>query len=167
MTWIKLENFPQDLLQELKDIWYEGEWVKELEASPGAMWHHCLRGDHPVFKNFPEETRTLEYFSNPPHCGNGPHLDRGRWSALNIPIEMDHDNSYFMTGKTHLLKVYDRKRHLDQYKDGHVVKSTNGPTGFFREEADKFDYYNLEKPVLFSTKLHTVLKTKATTLEYY
>ena len=151
-TWMILENFPEDLLQELKDIWQEGEWYKELEASPGNMWHHCLREHHPVYANLPEEAKTLQYYSNPPHSGNGPHLDRGRWSAMNIPIDVDHDNSYFLTGKTHLLKGYERKRYLDQYKDGHEVKSTNGPVGFFREEKDKFDYYNLEKPVLFSTK---------------
>lgn len=151
MTFTILENFPDELLQKLKDIWYEGDWYKELEASPGAMWHHCLRASHPIFSEFPEETRTLEYYSNPPHAANGPHLDRGRWSAMNIPIEMDHENSYFMTGKTHLLKTYKRKGHLD-YKDGHKVDNTKGPTGFFYEEEGKFDYYNLEKPVLFSTK---------------
>jgi hypothetical protein len=151
MTFTILENFPQDLLDELKAIWYEGDWKREIEASPGSMWHHHLRASHPIFERFPEETRTLEYYSNPPHCGNGPHLDRGRWSAMNIPIEMDHENSYFFAGKTHLLKGYTRKRHLDQYKDGHKVNST-GPIGFFKEEEGKFDYYNLEKPVLFSTK---------------
>lgn len=153
MTFTILENFPNDLLQELKDIWNQGEWYKELEASPGAMWHHCLRLDHPIFKKFPEETRTLEYYSNPPHTANGPHLDRGRWSALNIPIDVDHDNSYFLTGKTHLLKVYERKTWLDKdpKAHGHDVKAY-GPVGFFKEQEGKFDYYNLEKPVLFSTK---------------
>ena len=152
-TWIALDNFPQDLLQELKDIWIEGNWTEEKEASKNAMYHHCLREDHPVFANFPKEARTLEYYSNPPNTSNGPHLDRGRWSAMNIPIDMDHDNSYFMTGKTHLLKHYERKTWLDKDpQHGHQVKSTQGPVGFFREDKDKFDYYNLEKPVLFSTK---------------
>ena len=153
MTFTILENFPQDLLDELKSIWAEGNWQNEIEASPGAMWHHHLRSSHPIFEKFPEETRTLEYYSNPPHTENGPHLDRGRWSAMNIPIDMDHDNSYFMTGKTHLLKHYERKTWLDKDESahGHKVK-THGPTGFFREQEGKFDYYNLEKPVLFSTK---------------
>ena len=154
MTFTILENFPQDLLDELKAIWAESDWYKELEASPGAMWHHCLRSSHPIFERFPEETRTVEFYSNPPHTANGPHLDRGRWSAMNIPIDIDHDNSYFLTGKTHLLSVYDRKTWLDKDESahGHKVKNTHGPTGFFKEEEGKFDYYNLEKPVLFSTK---------------
>ena len=87
-TWMKLDNFPEDLLEELKAIWLEGVWTKELEASKNAMFHHCLREDHPVFAKFPKETRTLEYYSNPPHTSNGPHLDRGRWSAMNIPIDI-------------------------------------------------------------------------------
>jgi len=150
MTFTILENFPEDLLQKLKDIWNEGEWYKEIEASPGAMWHHCLRSSHPIFEEFPEETRTVEFYSNPPHTKNGPHLDRGRWSAMNIPIDIDHDNRYFMTGKTHLLKVYERKTLPVGYT--HKVTSQSGPIGFFFEEEEKFDYYNLEKPVLFSTK---------------
>ena len=151
MTFTILENFPQDLLDELKAIWAEGDWYKELEASPGAMWHHCLKSSHPIFERFPEETKTVEFYSNPPHTANGPHLDRGRWSAMNIPIDMDHDNSYFMTGKTHLLKVYKKKEHLN-YETSHQLERELGPRGFFYEEEGKFDYYNLEKPVLFSTK---------------
>ena len=52
-----------------------------------------------------------------------------------------------------MLKHYERKTWLDKDESahGHKVK-THGPTGFFREQEGKFDYYNLEKPVLFSTK---------------
>lgn len=151
MTFTIIENFPDDLLQELKEIWNQGQWKEVKEANPGKMYHHCLDSKHPIFKEFPKEANTLEYYSNPPHTANGPHLDRGRWSAMNIPIEMDHENSYFLTGKTHLLKTYKIKEHLN-YQKGHTVDNLKGPTGFFYEEEGKFDYYNLEKPVLFSTK---------------
>ena len=33
MTWMKLDNFPEDLLQELKDIWFENNWTEVKEAS--------------------------------------------------------------------------------------------------------------------------------------
>jgi len=160
MTFYIMKGFPQELIDELKQIWEENDWIKEVEAAKGKMWHHRLRFDHPVFKKFPSAIGSIEFYSNPPFSSCGPHLDRGRWSALNIPIIVDTEQSCFFTGKSHILSIYTNK---GEHGYGHDVENEKGPHGFFIEEKEKFDYYNLEYPVLFSTKTPHGFQNRADT----
>jgi len=155
MTYIVLENFSNTLKQQLTDIWNNQTWDKVVEASPGTFFHYCLNPKHEMVKQFPFAD-SVEFYWNKPGSSTGPHLDRGRWAAINIPIDVDHDNSAFVIGKEFHLKNYRRKTHLDKPDAtpwSHSVPSESGPTGFFYEDEPMFNYYNLEKPVLFSTKV--------------
>jgi len=119
------------------------------------MIHHTISEDHflytETFAGMP--VGMIEFYSNPPISRNGPHLDRGRWCALNIPIDVDFDNSHFFVGKTHVLKNYNEVvLEKSPYDTNTNHQHSDGPSGFFQEEEEKFHYYNLEKPALFSTK---------------
>jgi len=149
MTYIVLENFSDTLQKELTDIWNEQVWDKVVEAIPDKFIHYCLSYQHEMVKQFPF-AQSVEYYWNAPGSKTGPHLDRGRQSAINIPIDIDHDNSSFIIGKEFHLKNYRRK---EQGKLYHNVDSTIGPVGAFFYDDHMFDNYNLEKPVLFCTKV--------------
>ena len=155
MTYIVLENFSDTIHQELTTIWNDQTWDRVVEAKPGHFLHYCLSPKHEMVKKFPYAD-TVQFYWNKPGSETGPHLDRGRWAAINIPIDVDHDNSAFVIGKEFHLKNYRRKTYLD--KPGanpytHKVPSESGPTGFYYEDQHMFDHYNLEKPVLFCTKV--------------
>ena len=147
-TFTIVNNFPNDLLIKVKEVWQEGIWENTIEANPGIMWHHWLRTGHELFNFFPKESLTLEYYLNPPHVINGVHLDRGRFSALNIPVQVDIANSFFAIGKTDNLNYYTPRQ------DDYTFETTEkGKKGFFEYEKDMMLHYNLDKPVLFNTKV--------------
>ena len=150
MTFCILENFPEKLHKRLIDIWKEGNWKRVVEANPGVMTHYHLAIQHEIFKEFPF-ARSVEYYSNTPHSEASPHLDRGRWCAINVPIIVNTEKSCFMAGKYFHLTKYRRKTHLD---DSYAFTTPeDGPKGFYYEDEELFNYYNLEKPVIFCTKV--------------
>lgn len=147
-----LNNFPQDLMEKIKQQWKNGDWKDVKETVPGNMWHYRAHDDHPLTKFFPPKAR-IEYYVTSVGAFNTPHLDRGRWSAINLPITVDYENSYFHCGKHFWLGNYTPKD-MGQYQSTYSHNSTlNGPTGFYLFEESKFEKYNLEKPVVFSTKV--------------
>lgn len=150
MTFYVLENFPEKLHNKLKEIWNQGNWVNTLDADPGVMTHYHLSVKHEIFDELPY-AKSVEYYANTPRSTAAPHLDRGRWCAINVPIDVDTKNSCFMTGKYFHLNKYKRKTHLDNSYAFKTVE--DGPSGFYYEDKDLFDYYNLEKPVIFCTKV--------------
>lgn len=157
-TFTIINNFPDNLLEKVKAAWHEGVFTNITEVNPGIMRHYWLRVGHELFDYFPKETTTLEYYLNPPHVFNGLHLDRGRFSALNIPVQVDTDRSLFGIGKTDDLSYYTRK------DDDYIFETTErGEKGHFEYEEDKMLHYNLEKPVLFNTKVPHGLMNKADT----
>lgn len=151
-TFYILKNFPQDIMQDIVDQWYQGEWKSVKETVLGKMWHYCLRDDHPLMELFPDKN-SIEYYYTSVGAFNTPHLDRGRWCALNFPIQVDFENSYFHCGKHFWLGKYtpkDMSKHQSTYSH---KSDLNGPTGFYEFEESKFEKYNLEQPVVFSTKV--------------
>ena len=77
------------------------------------------------------------------------HTDSCRSSAINFPIVVDHKKSFFKIGLNENIDTYDRlgdlkPEWLSEYEDkkekGHYV-------------LDKFEAYNLSKPILFNCKL--------------
>ena len=151
-TFYILKNFPQDIMQDIVDQWYQGEWKAIKEVVPGNMWHYCAHDDHSLTKFLPTNAR-IEYYVTSVGAFNTPHLDRGRWSAINVPISVDIENSYFHCGKHFWLGKYtpkDMSKHQSTYSH---KSDLNGPTGFYEFEEDNFEKYNLEHPVVFSTKV--------------
>ena len=157
-TFNVVNNFPNDLLEKVKAVWHEGVFTNITEVNPGIMHIYWLRVDHDLFDYFPKESTTLEYYLNPPHVINGLHLDRGRFSALNIPVQVDTNNSFFGIGKTDDLSYYTRKEGVFTFET-----SEKGEKGHFEYEKDKMLHYNLEKPVLFNTKVPHGLVNNADT----
>jgi len=148
LTFCILENFPDKLQKRLIDIWKEKEWKRVIDASP-SMKHYHLPTKHEIFQEFPDAC-TVEYYENTPHSNASPHLDRGRWCAINVPIVVDTDKSCFLTGKYFQLTKYRRKEDRINYA---FTTEERGPKGFFHEDEELYDYYNLEKPVIFCTKV--------------
>lgn len=151
-TFYILKNFPEDIMQEIIKQWYTGDWKSIKETVPEKMWHYCLSNDHPLMALFPEKN-SIEYYYTSVGAYNTPHLDRGRWSAINFPIEVDFENSYFHCGKYFWLGRYTPKDMSNLASTYSHKSQLNGPTGFFDFENDKFVTYNLEHPVVFSTKV--------------
>lgn len=151
-TFQVLNNFPQDLQQRLIDIWHEQDWEVEKDVFEGKFFHYGLRKDHPIYQEFPG-AYVIEYYEVVPGFSNSPHLDRGRWAAINAPIIVDFENSFFYCGKYFYLGNYtpNAERMEEGYK--HEVQNKKGPVGFFEKEWEKMYKYNLEKPVLFSSKV--------------
>ena len=157
-TFTVLNNFPKDLLLKVKAVWHAGIWENIIKVNPGVMHHYWLHTEHELFNFFPKESLTLEYYLNPPHVFGAVHLDRGRFSALNIPVQVDTNNSFFGIGKTDDLSYYTRKEGVFTFET-----SEKGEKGFFTYEKHKMLHYNLEKPVLFNTKVPHGLVNNADT----
>jgi len=151
-TYHVLNNFPQDIMQEIMRVWKDQNWKEVKEVVPYRFWHYVLEKDHPLKRHF-EFMDAIEYYEVAPGFKNSPHLDRGRWCAINIPVEVDTENSFFHCGKYLWLGHYE----LDPSKnDGNSylhAAGEKGPKGFFLWDDDLIEKYNLEKPVLFNSKV--------------
>lgn len=73
-----------------------------------------------------------------------PHIDRGRKTALQIPIDIDIDNSYTFAAKYEDLKMLTPKNHQYDTPDDIVV---NVP-GFYEWDNALYDKYNLSEPII-------------------
>ena len=162
-TYHILENFPIEILQGLKQCWIDNDWKEVKDIHKSKFFHYVLDKSHPIYEHFPG-CGAVEFYKQIPGVYNSPHLDRGRWCAINIPIEVDFQNSYFYIGKHFLLKKYQpEERNLGT--DAYQHKSTyDGPIGFYHWDDNLMEKYNLEKPVVFSTKVpHGGVNTESKT----
>lgn len=148
-----LHGFPQEIIEELRAIWENEEYDVTKEVVPSKFWHYQLTDkNHPVYRHF-EHFQMIEYYKVAPGFRNSPHLDRGRWAAINIPIEVDLENSYFYTGKHIWLGNYEWDPEKNDTNSYLHDASEHGPKGFYRLTEDQAIKYNLEKPVIFNTKV--------------
>ena len=81
-----------------------------------------------------------------------PHIDRGRKTALQIPIDIDLENSFIFSVKdkdlSNLLPVQD-----SSFTPRDVVAVNDPPNWFYRWNEALFDKYNLEYPVLHNVAM--------------
>ena len=91
----------------------------------------------------------LSFLVNHPFSGLGPiHTDGARHCAINFPIQVDLENSNFMSAKT-----FDTKCSLREPDPNEPV---NKNALRFEYEPEKYVFYNLRKPIVASTKVaHT------------
>lgn len=143
-TFYILNNFPDDLKKEL-----ETEFSSKTEGpmQPGLKQYY-LPTDNRLMKLFPKSWQ-IGYLGIPKNKLVPAHLDRKRLCAINVPIRVDFKNSFFVCGN-HLW--------LGRYKqsDTRYPYSTDigiGPEGFYEVDSENYSTYNLEKPVVFSTKV--------------
>ena len=162
-TYHILENFPSEILQGLKQCWKNNNWAEVKDIYKSKFFHYVLDNSHSIYENFPG-CAAVEFYEQIPGVLNSPHLDRGRWCAINIPIEVDFQNSYFYIGKHFLLKKYqpeERNLETDAYQHNAGYR---GPNGFYHWDDRLMEKYNLENPVVFSTKVpHGGVNTKSKT----
>ena len=151
-TYHILENFPTKILEGLQQCWKDNDWEEVKDIHKSKFFHYVLDSSHPIYNNFPNCTK-IEFYKQIPGVLNSPHLDRGRYCAINLPIEVDFENSYFFIGKHFLLKKYefeDRNLETDAY---HHKSTLKGPIGFYLWDDNLMEKYNLKRPVVFSTKV--------------
>jgi len=147
MTFCVLENFPEELHNRLVDIWKKDKWKEITNANPDMKHYHLSRDDE-IFNEFPFVS-AIQYYETTPHSNASPHLDRGRWCAINVPIIVDTEKSCFLSGKYFQLTKY-RSKEVANYA---FTTNEDGPKGKFYEDEELFNYYNLKKPIIFSTKV--------------
>ena len=153
-TFYVMNNFPQEILDELRAVFENKEYDVTKEVVPGRFWHYCLNDkSHPVYRHFSDDFDMIEFYSVSPGFKNSPHLDRGRWCALNIPLDVDLENSFFYAGKYFHTHHYEWDTKKNESNSFLHEASEHGPKGFYLWDEDKMEKYNLEKPVLFSSKV--------------
>ena len=163
-TFYKLPNFPKELIEELRAVFENKEYDTVKEVVPERFWHYCLNDKtHPVYRHFSDDFDMIEFYTVAPGFKNSPHLDRGRWCALNISLEADLDNSFFFAGKYFHTHHYEWDAEKNESNSYLHEANEHGPKGFYKWDKEKMEKYNLEHPVLFSTKVpHGGNNAKAT-----
>jgi hypothetical protein len=143
-----LKNFPVELKEKIQQQYYKNDWIRTKEAVPRKMFQYEPSNSADLLSYFPEAT-SIEYFVFNPGSKNTPHLDRPRFAAISIPIKIDHENSFFYCGKYDSLNEYVTKKNAYTNRNTKIL----GSSGFFVYEPEKFIQYNLEHPIVFSTKI--------------
>lgn len=108
------------------------------------------------FKKITNENCLVEfYLGSPKTYMSRPHVDRGRRVGLNIPIQVDLDNSATYFGKYNDLTMYDNSRVKREFSStltdskGKLFEAINPEfKGIFVE--DLYDIVRLENPVVFN-----------------
>tara|TARA_R110000764_G_scaffold4541_18_gene18602 strand:+ start:3915 stop:4499 length:585 start_codon:yes stop_codon:yes gene_type:complete len=148
-----LNGIPQEALNMIQ---YEWESVKDnLKDNP--IFSHYISVDeyqdfavidathklHDIVKSFIDiPYNHIMFLISNGKSGLGPvHIDAGRECAINIPIEVDFINSCFFIANQ---ECTERPFH-----DGEPVSEG---TKRFLYEPERYDYYNMRKPILINTK---------------
>lgn len=152
-----LKNISSSVLyefQNLYDLKYRGKrpqdrWTPNLAASL------INKEDIEYLSQFlPIQPNSIELF----YISNGmvkPHIDRGRKTALQIPVEFDCKKSFVYAAKHSDLSFLTPVR--GSFTSRKISKVTapinNPPNWFYKWDDDLFDKYNLEFPVLQNVTL--------------
>jgi len=148
-TVYELTKFPNYIVEDFKSLWTTFLQEEGIEVSKNEMWKYKVPKDKSIYSHFPQ-ANLIEYYKMAPGFFNSPHLDRGRWCAVNIPIENNPPYTDFFVGKYFHLAKYTEKPRRDPYYD----KTTDlGPTGMFIYEEEKFEHNRFTNPLVFSTKV--------------
>ena len=148
-----LNGFDNNTLELFRSIWKESdlndsEYFTKITADEYQDYvfikkHHKL---YDYFKSYFKFDFTLLFLINQPYSGLGPiHTDGSRKCAINFPIQVDLKNSNFIAAKT-----FDLKCTIRAPEKGEPI---NNDALRFEYEPQKYDFYNLEKPILVSTKV--------------
>ena len=148
-----LNGIPQEALNMIQEEW---EFVKEnLRDNP--IFSHYIRADeyqdyavinethklHDIVKSFIDIPYDhLMFLISDAKSGLGPvHIDAGRCCAINIPLEVDFINSCFFIANQECTE-----------RPFHEGEPVNKGTKRFLYEPQRYDYYNVRKPILIDTK---------------
>lgn len=93
----------------------------------------------------------LSFFVSMPGKIDTFHIDTERSCAINFPIEVDFENSQFRIGINPNIESYTTKhQNIPKWQEKYYDKKGKGT---FLLEDNEYETYNLEKPVIFNTKV--------------
>ena len=148
-TAYELKHFPNHIIDDFATCWNYLDKSSAIEVSNKEMWKYKIDKSHPIYAYF-NDANLIEYYEMAPGFLNSPHLDRGRWCALNIPIQHNPPHTDFFIGKHFHLAEYRSRPRRDPYFD---ETGEFGPTGMFKYDQGLFQHYDFKNPVVFSTKI--------------
>lgn len=103
-----------------------------------------IKDSHPLHDllNIPVPYFALVYLRSLPRAGLGPvHIDSKRQCALNIPIQVDLDSSFFFVANQECTE-----------REPYENEPVNVGSKRYIYEPEKYNYYNLREPCLLDTK---------------
>ena len=147
-----LKNMPQEITDTFKT--YYNKNFKDVE--PQSQWSDIHYADlvptkdaeelKKLFKNV--DIHEIEIYTILGPRRMGPHIDRGRSCAIQIPIEIDLKNNYTYAIKNN---NYDDliKPEIDHKPGKEGIEYVNNLDHyFFKWDSSRYDMYNLEYPIL-------------------
>lgn len=149
----ELKNFPVDVWERIR-IWYETYYA---DKKPEQIWstaHHATQIHHLRWKEMaldrlPVFPDGVEIYYNISGTQIRPHIDRGRRTALQIPIQADYKNSYTFAAKGDSLSADDIDSVGTHSERDNITAVINSPIGWFwKWDPDKYDKHPMDIPIL-------------------
>ena len=143
-----LSNFPETLLQTVKSFWEID--CHNLKDSNRFKYYRpdeyqdyiVLKRNHALYDKFNLLCSGMVYLKSDPRAGLGPiHIDSGRGCAINIPIQVDLNNSHFFVANTECTER--------DFFDKEVISPGSKR---YEYEPEKYSYYNLRQACILNTK---------------
>jgi len=145
-----LNNFPLELLDAYKDFYQNFDKTTINVMISQVHYAVALPKDLLAYTNafLPVPLDRLDMYAVLPDAVMIPHIDRGRKTALQIPLDVDTNNSYTFAAKYEDLSMLTPKQHqYDIEQDAKkIVNTSTNP--FYEWNDNLFDKYDLSKPIL-------------------
>lgn len=142
-----LTKFPNILLAICK-LYFRKNYDKSLITNMISPRHYAIILPNDFLKKvnafLPVPLDRIDLYRISPGAELIPHIDRGRKTALQIPIDIDTEHSYTFAAKYEDLKMLTPKNHQYETPDEIVV---NKP-GCYEWNDTLYDKYNLSKPII-------------------
>jgi hypothetical protein len=146
-----LNRFPTEVYNSLIMLYQDFYVHKDPETRLTDMhWVTKISRDtvNSIFLNFPLKIESLEiYYVKPFNKRMIPHIDRGRKTALQIPIDINYEKSYtFSFNGRDVSKLEPDTSISFPWKNKEIVNVSD--YYFFKWNDLLFDTYNLQLPIL-------------------
>lgn len=173
-THFLLPNFPPEIVRKARNLWSEiqkldidgpashtvpkmiplngSEHFYVRRASKTFIMYKVSGPQKKPFHFFDEDDSVEFYVGLAEKYVADPHLDRGRRvCAINLPVDVNYNESFFMIGKYLDHSKY-RAKPLADSPYQFQLNGVDDPGGKFYYDEELFDRYSMETPVLFSAK---------------
>lgn len=145
-----LNNFPKDVMDEFRNF-YEMQFKGTDPQQEWSIIHKASLVPERYVDHFnlllPIPLSGLELYFIEPGRRMAAHVDRGRRTALQIPIDMDHSTTYTYACKHRDFSLLTPTQNRSFEKNVSGVLN-NPPAWFYEWDEEQFDKYNLELPIL-------------------
>ena len=142
-----LHNVPDKLIHQLQQLSRDIDRTNKIIGDQYQDYIHCEK-THEAYSLLSEWFNVdlhLTWMINPPHSGLGPiHTDSKRPGCINFPIQVDLENSCFCVANPSLGEPTERAPYVNE--------PVNSGAKRFEYEPELYHWYNIRKPIFFSTK---------------